>query len=94
MQRKILFGRAASMQLGQVHLLDFRENKGEYPRTRASDFKLLPEVILNVFLCEYTRVMFNVIISIQKKVSTLKTLKKNFEMVGMFWLGIYHQMFC
>ena len=43
-----------------------QKNKGDYPRTRASDSKHLPAVILNVFFGEYTRVMFNIVISTKK----------------------------
>ena len=42
------------------------DDKGDYSRTRAGDFKHLPAVIINVFFCEYTRVMFNIVISILK----------------------------
>ena len=34
--------------------------KGDYARMRASDYKHLPAVILNIF-CEYTRVMFDIV---------------------------------
>ena len=35
-----------------------------YARTRASDSKHLPAVILNVCIGVYTRIMFNIVISI------------------------------
>ena len=37
--------------------------KEEFARTRANDSKYLPAVIPKVFFCEYTRVMFDIVIS-------------------------------
>ena len=50
--------------MGRFRLIYHKE---DYVPTRASDSEHLPAVILKDFFCEYTRVMFNIVISILKK---------------------------
>ena len=46
------------------HEIPWNYVKGDYPGTRASDYKHLPAVILNDYFNEYTRALCNIIISI------------------------------
>ena len=47
--------------MGRFRLIYHKE---DYVPTRASDSERLPAVILKDFFCEYTRVMFYIVISI------------------------------
>ncbi len=54
-------------------------SKGDYARTRASDSKHLPAVILNIFLCEYTKVMFDIVVLTKRIKFIMFSMNKTFK---------------
>ena len=77
------FGRKMS------HFSRKKKIKGDYPRTRAGDYKHLPAVILNVFLVNILGYVKYQYIKLKKKNKfTMVLYEKSFKMLGIFLLYI------